>query len=343
MSDVLCPALASALEQVVVDPSCRTATVGTDEVTADSARDLVRSLGQRLYRNLHTGATTTPAGGTNRDFALERRLAEALPKLTTTITVPVLEVRDDGTVVVEREGLRVAAAPGSVLGPVPPRPGEAVDLEVSTARPALSPGFFLTTQRHSATQQHGMRQSGPVLRVYLHLRDVDAVTTVWRTVLHALHEAGASHVAKVLSAPERLPRRDAMVVYLDAGSAGFAARLPELLDGCPALLGEQTSTFAHRVRPGAAIAWEPADTRPGMTGLSFGQHRAVAVATGLVRHAAGGAGHTRADHVVRALREANIDPSAPARNLDSPDHPGLCDTHPKRGGTNEHAGTGVRL
>jgi HopA1 effector protein family len=336
MSPALSPVLTAALEQVAVDPSCRTATVGTDEVTADSARDLVRSLGQRLYRNLHTGATTTPARDTNRDFALERRLAEALPKLTTTISAPVLEVRDDGTVVVERDGLRVAAAPGSVLGTVPPRPGGTVELEVSTARPALSPGFFLTTQRH------GSRPSGRVLRVYLHLLDVDAVTRVWRTVLRALHEAGASHVAKVLSAPERLPRRDAMVVYLDAESAGFAARLPELLDGCRGL-GEQTSTFAHRVLPGAAIAWEPADPRPGMTGLSFGQHRAIATATGLVRHAAGASGRTRAEHVVGALREANIDPSAPARNLDSPDHPGLRDTHRKRGGTDEHAGTGVRL
>lgn len=100
-----------------------------------------------------------------------------------------------------------------------------------------------------------------MLRVYLHLVELDAMTAVWRTVLHALHAKGASHLAKVLSGPEALPRRDAMVVYLDADSIDFVAHLPELLDDHPGL-GTETSAFAKRVRPGVAIAWEPAD--PGL-------------------------------------------------------------------------------
>src|SRR4051812_43082698 len=80
----------------------------------------------------------------------------------------------------------------------------------------------------------------------------------------------------------------------------------------------------RRDRRRSAIAWEPADTRPGMSGLSFGQHRAIAMAIGL-------------------SGEANIDPAAPARNLDSPDSPGLGGTHRKEGGTHEYAGTHLRL
>ncbi|MFL6120680.1 T3SS effector HopA1 family protein [Actinophytocola sp.] len=321
----LCPVVAAAIDRVTVDPAYRAATVDDDEITADTARELVRGLGDRLYRHLHAGLTTGTNRFPRRDVALERELTEALPVATTSVTVPVLMVDDDGAVVVERDGVRVTVAPAAVTAT---HPDGTVDIAVSTARPALSPGFFLTTQEHSGEKK-------AVLRVYLHLRDIPGLLFAWRRVLGWLHQAKADYRAKVISRPEYLPRRDALVVYLDAGSADLATWLPRVLDGCPGL-GEQTSAFAARVHPGVAVAWEPADTRVGMRELSFGQHRAMAMATGLVRQATAPRAASGAESVARAFVEANIDPLRPWRNLDSPDLPGLCATHIEKRSTDEH-------
>ncbi len=53
--------------------------------------------------------------------------------------------------------------------------------------------------------------------------------------------------------------------------------------------------------------------------MSFGQHRAFAVASGLIAAALAGATarEAREEHVVRAFHEAGIDPLHPHRNLDT--------------------------
>jgi hypothetical protein len=137
----------------------------------------------------------------------------------------------------------------------------------------------------------------------------------------------------VLSRPWSYPRRDALVVYLEDEDAPLATGLAEEVTGLPGV-GTDTSVFAHEVAPGVALAWEPADNRPGRPGKSFGQHRAAAVAEGLLRYAhatdatdgllrpaADPAGADAAREVHRSLRAAAVDPAAPARNLDSAPFP----------------------
>jgi hypothetical protein len=114
-----------------------------------------------------------------------------------------------------------------------------------------------------------------------------------------------------------LPRRDGFVLYLPARAVGISRQIAAVAGRVPGV-GSQVSAFAEPVGPGVAIAWEPADGRPGMSGLSFGEHRATALADGLVRHAALLADGERSPataSVRRAFVEAGIDPGRPARNL----------------------------
>jgi acyl carrier protein len=84
--------------------------------------------------------------------------------------------------------------------------------------------------------------------------------------------------------------------------------------GRVAQVGPEVSLFTERIAPGVAIAWEPIDRRPGMRGLSFGEHRARATAEGLVQHAGSRSSGTAADAVRQALITAGIEPARPAWN-----------------------------
>ncbi|WP_449066688.1 T3SS effector HopA1 family protein, partial [Planomonospora algeriensis] len=71
--------------------------------------------------------------------------------------------------------------------------------------------------------------------------------------------------------------------------------------------------------PGVGWAWEPQDRRPGMRGMSFGEHRSHAVAAGLLAHAEQGG--DRDEAVREALRAAGVEPGAVHRNIGSPPLP----------------------
>jgi HopA1 effector protein family len=89
--------------------------------------------------------------------------------------------------------------------------------------------------------------------------------------------------AKVVSRPDMLPRWDGLVVYLAGRDLEAAGRVAAAAGGIRGI-GGQVSVFAKPIAHGVAIAWEPADRRPGMRGLSFGEHRSAALADGLVWH-----------------------------------------------------------
>ncbi|MFF4369278.1 T3SS effector HopA1 family protein [Streptomyces sp. NPDC001594] len=123
--------------------------------------------------------------------------------------------------------------------------------------------------------------------------------------------------AKILSSPGRCPRTDAMVVHLGADAWQLAAALPKALAGLPGT-GTTTSILARRLSPGLAMAWEPDDIRPGYAHLSFGEHRAAALADGLIRHASACEPLSCDEAVGGAFTEAGIDPLSPDRNTGSP-------------------------
>lgn len=166
---------------------------------------------------------------------------------------------------------------------------------------------------------HGRPADGAdreLLRMYVHLRYPDAAPRVWGALLAELAARSVPYRAKVLSRPWAYPRRDAIVVYLDADLADVVFPLAAAVHRLPGI-GADTSVFA-RLLPGLAVAWEPRDTRPGWGGQSFGQHRAAAVAEGVVRYATDRERTDLAQEIAVSLRGAAADPEEPARNHSSP-------------------------
>jgi hypothetical protein len=308
--DVLAEPLAECLDDIVIELPRHRARVLGRTITAESTRQLRQRIAGELYRRLHIGHSAADDSGVlaRRDPTVERELAAALPRRTHEIDSSVLAIDPErDTVLVDRDGIAVWAPRATVSCGSDVRPGDTVRVTVGTARPALSPGFFLVGAPLPA---------GPVLRVYVHLSARHALVPAWTDVLRVIDGTGLPYQAKVCSAPSQLPRQDGLVVYADARGTAMVtdlARAVADVDG----LGETTSVFASAVGRGVSVAWEPEDARPGMPGLSFGHHRAVAVATGLVAHAAD-PDRDRLTVVADALVEANIDPAQPARNRTSP-------------------------
>ncbi|HWM38613.1 MAG TPA: T3SS effector HopA1 family protein, partial [Streptomyces sp.] len=92
----------------------------------------------------------------------------------------------------------------------------------------------------------------------------------------------------------------------------------EKVSGVPGLV-PSVSPFARELAPGVCTGWEPEDPRPGQAGLSFGQHRALALAEGLLAVRGRPAGAERHASVAEALTAAGIDPLEPSRNINSPE------------------------
>ncbi|MGY0056089.1 T3SS effector HopA1 family protein [Streptomyces sp. LZ34] len=195
--------------------------------------------------------------------------------------------------------------------------GARVVAELPAVRPALSPGFLLVDGVDGRPAAGADRE---LLRVYVHLRYPDAAPRVWGALLTQLAARSVPYRAKVLSRPWAYPRRDAIVVYLDADRADVVFPLAAAVRRLPGI-GADTSVFARRLLPGVAVAWEPRDARPGWRGQSFGQHRAAAVAEGVVRHAADPERTALAREIADSLHSAAADPAEPARNHSSPGLP----------------------
>ena len=320
----LAPRLAAALDAVAVAPGAREATVAGRTVTADSPRDLRGRLTNALYEELHAGRHQggalpdgPPPRRTLRDPALEERLAAAVPHRTTPTRGRLVEVlsRPDGDQLVVRLAEVTTRVPADrLLAPAtPPAPGAYVELALEAARPALSPGFFYVMGSRPLP-----RPAGAVRRLFLHARDADAAVVLWGAALDALEAAGARYHAKVLSDPQDFPRRDAVVVYLHGDHRpGERAVAAAVAPHAGTLTGPATSVFTEELAPGVAAAWDPEDPRPGQSGMSFGQHRAFALACGLIAHALNDGPHALTEFVVEAFHEAGIDPLHPQNNLDT--------------------------
>ncbi|GAA3379893.1 T3SS effector HopA1 family protein [Streptomyces racemochromogenes] len=293
------PHLAELLSDVRVHPGIRGARVGDRDITADTAGRLRQKLITALYETFHVGhAFAEERPRTYRDPLFEELLGAATPHDT---TMAAARLDGDGLVLVD--GVRVRVPEPDVAGP---------RVRMPARRPGLSPGFFLV----DGSRGHSSRR--PLLRVYVHLRTPEEAVRTWGEVLRALERDGVPYRAKVTSSRRLFPRRDGLVVYLgeDAwhGASVVADAVPR--PDAPRLTAP-TSSFAQELAPGIAIAWEPEDTRPGMRGMSFGQHRAAAVADALLAHAAG-SGRTLDDCLREQLTAANIDHEALYRNANSP-------------------------
>jgi hypothetical protein len=307
--------LTQVLEEVWVSADGLEAKVGDRELEAPSTDALRHVLSGALYDRLHAGRpeTTGDFPRTFRDAAFERLLAAATPHQTTTVVASLVEPGDADSLVARMDGVKVRVAVSNREESL----GEShLRLRIPAARPALSPGFFLVDG------SAGSAKGRPVLRVYVHITEPGAAPGVWHAALSRLEAIGVPYRAKVSSNPQLFPRRDALVVYLDERGWAVADQLVPAVEGL-AGVGEITSPFVHRLAPGVGLAWDPQDQRPGMSRRSFGEHRALALAEGLIAHALTRDGGPREAALVTALTAAGIDPIQPGRDSISPRLPGL--------------------
>ncbi|MEV6583654.1 T3SS effector HopA1 family protein [Streptomyces sp. NPDC051582] len=301
--------------ELQVDPDALTARVLDTTVTASTLPELRHALADKIYSVLHAGMTLRdePALRTLRDRQYERLLSDAVPHRDTMVEASVTEGATnaaDARRIATIDGVRTfvdALAPTDAHVTVRADRDRAL-LRYPSRRPALSPGFFLVDGSRGRPRTTRLR------RYYLHIEDAAAAPRAWGQLLALLEDGAARYRAKISSNPLYYPRRDAIVVYLDDDDAApfDAAGVAAVLTG----LGRTTSVFTRELAPGVSTAEEPSDSRPGMARKSFGQHRAHAVAEGLVDHALHPAGPTAEAAVCSALAQANIVPHAPWMNGD---------------------------
>ncbi|MFE0417704.1 T3SS effector HopA1 family protein [Streptomyces tendae] len=308
----LAPHVEDAIDTIGVSGDAGRAVLPGRELTARTPRDMQAQLASAIYERFHAGfATPVKAAQTLRDGPLEAALHAAVPHRHTPLNAPV--VRTGGTspeIVVEISGVRVSV-PTDLIDPAagPVRRGGTVPLIWPATNPAVSPGYFFVTG------SRGGPRGGPLLRLYLHVRSPETAPGLLGDVLRKLEADGVPYRAKAGTVPRHYPRQDAVVVYLGPEARTAVGGLVAALHRHPALLAG-TSLFARRHAPGIASASEPADTRPGMRGMSFGEHRAHVLAGALVEHALmPEPAPPRHELVVQRFMEAGIDASAPADNL----------------------------
>ncbi|MEV6394004.1 T3SS effector HopA1 family protein [Streptomyces sp. NPDC051907] len=311
------PRLTAALDLVWVREDGLEATVAGRRLSADSPRDLRGRLTNALYEEFHAGNGAhrqegdAPPRRSLRDADLEARLAAGVPHSRTPTRGRLIEVlrRPDGDQLVVRLPEITARVPADrLLTEGELEPGQIVELALEASRPALSPGFFYVMGSRALPSP-----PGPIRRLFLHAMDVDAAVRLWGAALAALEKAEALYHAKALSDPDDFPRRDGIVVYLHGDHEPGERAVVQAVRGLPGT-GSDGSLFTEQLAPGVAAAWDPHDPRPGQSGMSFGQHRSFALATALVDHAMADEG-TVEDRIVRAFREAGIDPLHPENNI----------------------------
>ncbi|MFF3442462.1 T3SS effector HopA1 family protein [Streptosporangium sp. NPDC002721] len=305
-----------ALERVRVGADLASATVDDREITADGAKALRKALADALYEAFHTGRDTRADQPRRpvRDPGFERALRAMVPHEDTRVLA---RVEPGSPSTVRLNGVRVLVPRDRLGTEDAENTGSAGGLSrwvsLPAVLPSLSPGFLLVSGSHG----HGMEE-GTCVRVYAGADTPDAAPGLWGAMLSRLEELRLPYRAKVLSARDHYPRRDSVVVYL--GPRSWHA-VPDLAAAAAAAGGlrEDLSLYVAALGRGLGWAWEPHDPRPGMRGLSFGEHRSQAVAAGLVAHAERGGDRERA--VTEALRAAGVVPGAMHRNLGSPPLP----------------------
>ncbi|MDJ0393818.1 T3SS effector HopA1 family protein [Rhodococcus sp. G-MC3] len=320
----LSPAIVERLSDIRIDRTAVSVTIDGTELNAETLRDLRQLLSGHLYSSWHIRRESTDDDSDpHRDPAFEKVLSAHTPHETTIALVTVVDDHDpDGSIVV-LDGVRVRLPEHTKIEHT--RIGDTgigdtrIDgraVTIPSTRPALSPGFWLADSSVGR-----LLRAGSIRRFYLAIDSRDDAPLVWRHTLDALESAGIRYRAKVGSTHRTYPRSDSMVIYVDDNPdlrQRVAGILGELVaGGMP--VGSSSSLFTESVAHGIGTAEEPRDARPGMSRMSFGEHRCFALATGILE--SGHDGDEVSDVLVRVHRaflDANIQPDNPALNNDTP-------------------------
>jgi hypothetical protein len=129
----------------------------------------------------------------------------------------------DGRVVVERKGLTLEVAPEACVPPIskPLASAVRISLRVPSARPNLSPGYFLVVGDAPMPQGEGL------IRLYWHLTPEGGARWL-ESATAALNAGNLPFHLKVLHSPQLFTRCDAGVLYLPRSA--FGAAQPALKD-----------------------------------------------------------------------------------------------------------------
>ena len=215
-----------------------------------------------------------------------------------------------GRVVVERHGLTLEVAPEACVPPIsePLASAVQISLRVPSARPNLSPGYFLVIGDAPISQGDGL------VRLYWHLKPGGAARWL-QSATAALNARNLPFHLKVLHSPQLFTRCDAGVLYLPRSA--FGAAQPALRDVYAHVeteLRSEAPALTKSLAPGLGLAELPA-------GESFGLHRCNLIADGLVRSRTEGRADTasRLDCVLACWADAGLDVERPYLNPGSQD------------------------
>ena len=284
-----CPTLTDLLARVRVADGhvlADDADTGVDLTTPPALSDAT----QRLYGALHVMGPTAGTAGTDvlPDHGFERAIAEAVPDFGSTLPCRRL---DEHTVQIA--GVRVLVPPGVADG--------ATHVSCSSLRPNLSAGFFAYQLGEQGDPRNGS------VRVYASYHDPEEALADWAQALRAVQAFGIGLQSKILSRRGLYPRSDAIVYYLPSaddevlGALAAAHRPP----APQTRFSRLTAPLDGRL----TLAHSPSDPRPGMQGLSFGEHRCRLLAHELLEH-----GELDPDRTRSAFVQAGVDPQAIAFN-----------------------------
>lgn len=194
---------------------------------------------------------------------------------------------------VARDGVVVHASAGQTRV----RDG-VVQVRLPADRPAASPGFFATTSRRG-----GPSGTGPLVRVYLHLRPGQALDA-FADLIASLDGARIRFCAKVVDHLDGFDRPDTAVVYTAREDCPRAVQAAVAVGRRrPGALAPEVPAFTLPLAPGIALAEDPA----AGPGVSFGRHRCDLVAAGILDSDDPGTRAGRLAGIRSALRAAGLD------------------------------------
>ncbi len=282
----------------------------------ETARSLLRhQLGQTLYNQFYTKGAPLPhadeAEWAREDPGFVAELAAANQGKGSAETGWTARGFRVGRVVVERQGLTLEVTPEACVPPISEPQASAVEisLRVPSARPNLSPGYFLVIGDAPIIQGDGL------VRLYWHLTPGGAARWLQSGTV-ALNARNLPFHLKVLHSPQLFTRCDAGVLYLPK-SAFLAARpaLRDIYAHIEAELRSEVPTFTKSLAPGIGLAESPG-------GESFGLHRCHLIADGLIRSRTEGRADTagRLDCVLTCWADAGLDIERPYLNPGSQDN-----------------------
>lgn len=312
--------------EILDDSAFRHPTLGrlrlTREIDADPGAPVLSHLWRFLYlfyyaadipaaRVLIDGSRTVIGIADREDPEFVDRLSAAHPSrwyaepgwTVVTMTEPEFLVRKDGLT------LTVTAAEVSAER-LPPRPGDPVAVLFPAERRYSNPGWYV------AIGEAGLRRTDePMVRHYFALADADGAPAFLGAMAGLLNEHRVPFHIKVANDPSGFGRNDPVVAYLPQPDwAAHRTRLERLHASFRETMRDAGPCFARRLDRGWSMAAEP--TGADRRNVSFGQHRCILVAEGLMAAWRAGAVTVsdREQAVLDRFRSEGIDPDHPYLN-----------------------------